>query len=169
MTTLEPKTNLRPSVSLSLAAPASTTALSAPSLAKAVQAAVHALDESTLRPVARRDAGLAFQPKPLLALLAYCYARQIYGSADIEDLLRRDVHFRELCHNEFPGALAIRRFRRDNREAVHLCLKAALHFLVEQKVEAGAVTRVSDVQLAEEARRRIIMALFIDSMELDEN
>ena len=42
------------------------------SLAQAVQAAVRTVDEVTLRPVTRRDAGLAFQPKALLALLSYC-------------------------------------------------------------------------------------------------
>jgi len=137
------------------------------SLAEAVQAAVSAVDESTLRPVARRDAGLAFQPKTLLALVTYCYARGTYGSTDIEDMLRRDVHFRQLCRNEFPGANVLRRFRRDNREDIWFCLTAALRFMAEQKVATGSATKITEAQLAEEAMRRIIMAMFIDNMELN--
>ena len=43
----------------------------------------------------------------------------------------------------------------------------ALRFIGEQKISLGVLTKVSDTQLAEEASRRIIMATFIDSMELD--
>ena len=43
----------------------------------------------------------------------------------------------------------------------------ALRFLAEQKMARGLITRVDQPRLAEEARRRIIMAMFIDSMEQD--
>ena len=99
MTTLEPERNLRPSTALNLVAPDNAPATGPRSLPEAVQEAVRSVDESTLHPVARLDAGLAFQPKTLLGLLTYCYARQIYGSAEIEEVLRRDVHFRQLCAN----------------------------------------------------------------------
>jgi len=121
MTTFESRTNLRPSAALNLVAPGGSVATGPRSLAQAVQAAVRSVDERTLRPVAPPDAGPAFPQKALLALLSYCYARQIYRSADIEDVLRREVHFRQLCANEFPGAWAVRRFRRDNREALRFC------------------------------------------------
>jgi len=49
-----------------------------------MQVTVSAVDENVLCLVARRDAGFAFQPKPLLALLTYCYACETYGSNDIE-------------------------------------------------------------------------------------
>ncbi len=137
------------------------------SLSEAVQAVVLTVDESILRLVALPDAGLAYQPKALLAVLTYCYARQIYGSEAIEDLLRRDVNFRELCLNEFPGAPVLRRFRRDNREAIRRCLLAALRFLADQKLLAGFVTGVKEEHLADEATRRITVAMFIDSMEVD--
>jgi len=137
------------------------------SLAQAVQSSVRAVEESRLCPVARPDAGVAYQPKMLLALLSYCYARQIYGSAQIEDDMARDAKFRQLCQNEFPNAGVLCRFRRVNREPIRSCLTAALSFLAEQKVEAGVVTKVSPSHVAEEATRRITMAMFIDSMELD--
>ena len=75
MTTLEPKTNIRPCMARYLIASDPITATGPHSLAQVVQASVRAVDERTLYPVARSDAGLAFQPKTLLALLSYCYAR----------------------------------------------------------------------------------------------
>jgi hypothetical protein len=116
--------------------------------------------------VARLDAGLAFEPRTLLALLSYCYARDIYGSAEVEDVLRRDAHFRQICNNEFPGARLIRRFRRENREALHRCLVAALRALAEggPLAESGGP---SEAALMEDACRRVMKAMFIDSMETD--
>jgi hypothetical protein len=66
-----------------------------------------------------------------------------------------------------PDARALRRFRAENRAAIHRCLVAALRFLVEQKISAGVLTKVNGPQLAEEAGRRIVMAAFADGLELD--
>ena len=158
LTTLESRKNLRPSAALNLVAPGGSVATGSRSFAHAVQAAVRSVEECTLHPVAPPDAGLAFQPKTLLALLTYCYARQIYGSADIENLLRRDAHLRQLWGSEFPGACVIHNFRRDNRHAIRFCLLAVLRFLAEQKIAEGFVTKVNKAHLAEEASRRITMA-----------
>jgi len=103
--------------------------------------------------ITARDAGLAVQPRTLLALLAYYYVRQIYCSADIEACLRRDSNFCQLCHGTFPDAHTFRRFRRENRNALLLCLTAALRFVAEQKVARGVVTRFNEANLAEEANR----------------
>jgi len=136
------------------------------SLTQAVRSAVRAIEEAALQRVARRDAGLAFEPRTLLALLSYCYARDIYGSADIEDVLRRDANFRLICHNEFPGTRVIRRFRRENREALHRCLTAALRMLAEGAPKI-ADEEAAGTAVAEDASRRIMKAMFIDSMETD--
>lgn len=136
-------------------------------LEQTVQASVCALEDRSLKPLTPGDAGPFAQTRALLALLIHCYARQIYGSADVADLARRDKDFPRLCGEGFPDGQTIRRFRSENREVIHRCLMAALHFLVEQKISLGVLTKVSDTQLAEEASRRIIMAMFIDSMELD--
>jgi transposase len=167
MTTLESRTKLRPSAALNLVVPGGSVATEPRSLAHAVQAAVRSVDEARLRPVARRDAGLALQPKALLALLSYCYARQIYASEEIEDVVRRDESCRQLCHNEFPDEWVIRSYRRHNRGAIQFCLMTALCFMAEEKVRQGIVTKVNKGHLAEEANRRITMAMFIDSMTLD--
>jgi len=132
-----------------------------------VQATVRTVDEATLRPVARRDAGLALQPKALLALLSYCYASQIYASAQVENVVRRDENFRQLCHNVVPDEWVIRSYRHHNREAIHFCLMTALCYMAEEKVRQGIVAKVNVVSFAEEAKRRIIMAMFLDSVALD--
>ncbi len=167
MTTLEPQLNAGPSVGRPPPKQNSFSAVGSRSLAQAVQNATRAFPESTLKPIPGRDAGLAFQPRILLALLSYCYAREIYGSAAIVEVLRRDSKFHQLCHDEFPDANAILGFRRENRQAVQLCLEAVLRFLVAQEAEAGNQTELNETQLAQEASRRIIIATFIDSMELE--
>ena len=169
MTTVEPKTNLRAGLGQCPRPTCASSATERFSLAETLQAAARGLDTDRLRPVGPSDAGLACQPRTLLTLLAYCYASQIYGSADVEAVLRSDANFRSLCRDRFPDARLIRRFRRENRDALEACLEAALRFMAEQKVAQGLITRVSEARIAEEARRRIIMAMFTDSMELDKD
>lgn len=137
------------------------------SLAQAVEAAARFADERTLAPVAGADGRLDFQPRTLLALLTYCYARQVYGSREVEARLRGDQSLRQLCGEELPDARVLRRFRCENHGAIECCLRAALRFLAREKIAQGFVTRVSDAHLAEEARRRMTTAMFIDSLELD--
>jgi len=167
MTTLGTRTSFNPCAARHLPEAVKAGTGGARSLTQAVQAAARAVDQNGLVPLAAREAGLAFQPKILLALLTYYYARQTYGSEVIEQLLRGDANFRRLCGNSVPDARVIRRFRTENREALQLCLQTALRFLAEQKVAEGLVTRVNEAQLAEEASRRLIMAMFTDSMEMD--
>ena len=169
MTTLEPKTNMRPCLARCPSKPCATGGAPARSLAQTVRAAARTVDENRLRPVAPLDGGLACQPRTLLTLLTYCYARQNYSSAEVVAQLRRDANFAPLCHDELPDARTIRRFRRENREPLQLCLEAALRFVAEQKVAEGIVTRVNEDQIVEEARRRIIMAMFVDSVDTDQD
>jgi hypothetical protein len=91
---------------------------------------VRQVDEREIRRVAALNAGLAYRPLTLLALVTYCYATEIYGSADIESLMRRDATFRAQCGNEFPDWRAIRRFRRENREAIHRSLVETFRRLI---------------------------------------
>ena len=140
------------------------------SLTRAVRTVVRQTDEGILRPVARRDAGFAYGPRTLLTLLSYCYARDIFASADVEDLLRRDAIFRQLCNNEFPDARLIRRFRRENREALQCCLAGVLRAIGVKSQQAAPGHEMNQKEDAEEeACRRIMKAVFIDSMALDQN
>src|SRR5436190_8395930 len=167
MTTLEPKTS-QTRAGLPLAPlPTRTKPKPATSLHAAVQDAVRGINQRTLSRVASPDAGVAFQPVTLLALLTYCYAHEIYGSRDVDDLMRGDRNFRKLCGQEFPGPRVIQRFRKENREAIHDCLCAALSNQYSRNIAAGRVTRIHEEHIADEATRRIIMAMFIDNMELN--
>ena len=139
------------------------------SLEQAVEKAARALDENMLTPVAPVEAGLAFQPRTLVAVLAYSYARQIYRSADIEHSLRCDANFRQLGCGATPDARSLRRVRRENREALMVCLRDALLFVAEQKLAQGFVAKINRMNVLEEASRRIIMAMFTDSMEMDKD
>jgi hypothetical protein len=100
-------------------------------------------------------------------VLAFSYARQIYASDEIETFLRADRNFGLLCREQMPDARTLRRFRRENREALLACVKAGLRFLAAQKVAQGLITHVNETRVAEEASRRIIMAMFTDSMAMD--
>jgi transposase len=137
------------------------------SLAQVVERAVRVAEARIRAPVPHFDAYRSFHARALLALLTFCYARQIYGSTQIAGQLRGDANLRRWCGEEIPDARALRRFRSENRVALDFCLTQALRFIAEQKVTEGIVTRVNEAHLAEEAGRRITMAMFTDSLELD--
>lgn len=167
MTNLEPRMNTGPSPARCSSGNYVFSALRSASLAQTVQAAARAIDWNVLKPAELQNAPRGVQPRTLLTVLAYCYALQIYGSADVESLLRNDANLRSLCLDQFPDARMIRSFRRKNRDALQVCLEAALRFVADQKVAQGLLSKVNDARIAEEARRRIIVAMFTDSMELD--
>jgi len=106
-------------------------------LVTGVLKAIQPVDASQLWPIATADAGIAYRPKSLLALLTYCYAMGILGSQDIEHSLEGDPLFRLLCNNEFPNWHAIRRFRRINRHALHHTLHAACLNALQQPTPCG--------------------------------
>jgi hypothetical protein len=134
-----------------------------------VQQAVRAMAESELRRVSSTDAGLAFQPRGLLSLLVYCYATGTFSSADIEDLMRRDVTFRRLCDEEFPAARVLQRFRRENRAAVRDCLLTVMRLQLRPPMRPdGSLEQEKwEESLLEEAERRMAKATFIDRMETE--
>jgi hypothetical protein len=172
MTTLEsrtPRTNLRPNVGLNLPqfghSPAHESRTTTESLTEVVRNAVRGVDNAALRPVARRDSGLAFQAPVILAVLTCCYAREIFGSVSIERLMRKDAGFRALCGDEYPDAQTIRCFRRLNRPALQECLEAALRFLDGQAEYRGSAS--TGISLSAEALRRLDMAACMDMLEFD--
>jgi hypothetical protein len=137
------------------------------SMAHAVIEVAQKLDERMLGP-AEPNINPAYESRTLLAMLAFCYARQIYGSTEVAARLRRDASLYRLCGDDVPDAATLRRFRSANRGALQFCLKAALRCLAEQKIAEGSVTRLSEQHLAEEASRRVTMAMFTDSLESGE-
>ncbi|HZR16509.1 MAG TPA: hypothetical protein VFE51_04215 [Verrucomicrobiae bacterium] len=138
------------------------------SLAQAVEAAVNKVNETALREVARLDTAPAVQARALLALLAFCYARQVYSSKTIEAQLQ-ELTSRRFAGDRLPDAAMLQLFRLHNRGPLSFCLKSALSFMAEEKIRQGFVTHVKEAHLVQEARRRIVMAMFTDSLEGEEH
>lgn len=135
------------------------------SLAQAVETAVRAIDSKLIKPVAPPQAGPAFQSTALLALLTFCYARQVYNSAVIAQQLQRDFALFKVEGYGLPDTLLLQQFRSLNRLPLELCLRSALFFLAEEKIRQGIVTHVKEEYIKDEASRRIVMAMFTDSQE----
>src|ERR1043166_2486044 len=70
--------------------------------------------------------GMVCQPRVLLGLLTYCYATGIFGSQEIEALVRRDPLLNLLCGRDLPDGQVIRHFRRCNRALLQRCLETTL-------------------------------------------
>jgi transposase len=136
------------------------------SVAHTIESMTRSLANDLIHPVNCED-GMPMDSRMLLALLGCCYACQIYRSEDVAAAVRKDVTFRERCSGAAPDARTIRRFRRKNRAPLHACLVAGLRVLAQQKLEAGVISRICEANLEEEARRRIIMAMFMDRMDLN--
>ncbi len=125
--------------------------------AQAVRAAARAIASSALEPVCAPGAGLAFQPRSMLAVLTYCYATDIYCSEEVEDLMRCDGTFRSVCGDEVPDARTLRRFRRHNHDALEHCLFSVLRMLADQR---GA--HPADAEVIEDAHQRLTTAVLMD-------
>jgi hypothetical protein len=131
-----------------------------------IQQAVRTASEVGLHRVASSDASLAFQPRFLLSLVVYCYVTGTFSSVDIEELMRNDATFRNLCRDELPSARVLRRFRRENRSAIRDGIFCVLCRQSERfsRPEDVGTSRWSEA-LMEEADGRILKAMFIDQME----
>jgi hypothetical protein len=139
------------------------------SVEQAIQGAVDAMEEHAFKPLAGDKAQSFARARAMAALLTRCYANQVYGSAAAAALAARDPDFPWPWWESLPDAGALRHFREENKSAIHRGLVAALRCQVEQKICAGMLTRINGPQLAEEASRRIVMAAFADSTELEGN
>ena len=78
------------------------------SLAHAVIEAAQKLDVRMLGP-AEPNGNLAFESRTLLAMLAFCYVRQVYGSAEVAARLRKDPNLHRRYGDDCPcrGASAL--------------------------------------------------------------
>jgi len=135
------------------------------SLIEAVQTAVQPIAESWLHPIVARTASPAFQPRVMLVVLTYCYAKGLYAGSEILRYLKGDKAFSRVCQHQFPNRREIESFRQHNSYIIEQCLIAALRFLAEQKAARSFVTRAHETFIAEEAKRAIIMAAHIASLE----
>jgi hypothetical protein len=137
-------------------------------LRAAIEEAVDKIEDDALDLLLPNNFMTLSQARAVLASLTLCYARQIYKSTDTAIVVARDLSFPSLYGGKLPDAAVLRRFRAQNTDPLRRSLTAALHFLVEQKVLSGVVTKARLPQIAEEASRRIIMAMFVDSIDAEE-
>ena len=155
--------------------------LSDKEMADLVLGIVRFMDEGELNPPAASGAALALRPRVMLAMLTYCYAIGVYGSADVEWMMREDASLRALCGREIPDWRRLKRFRRQNHALLQCALEetfrgawslscrareAASATLVCPPEAAGSRRPDSAVAdwIAAEAAARIERAMFIDLM-----
>lgn len=144
--------------------------ISIPRPASLVEAIQSALQDIPLqhRPIQTGVNGMAIQPRMFLAVLAYYYATEVYSSYDIRNYVMADTACRAALGGEFAVPSEIRAFRHANRPVLEKCLTAALRFLEEQTAGLEVIrTSQAETMIMEEARRRILFAACLDSMELD--
>jgi hypothetical protein len=150
-----------PPQSLLLQRPAQST-----SVAQVIDAKARAMPEKALVGIKSED-GFSVDSHTFLAFLACCYTLKIYGSAEVAAAASKDVSFRDRCLDATLTARMVRRFRRKNRAVLHTCLVAGLRVQAAQKLQTRVIHKICERSLKEEACRRIVMAMFMDSMELD--
>lgn len=134
-------------------------------LAEAVEYAVNQVDVDCLNPIAHGSVSPVRQARTLLGLLTFCYARQVYSSSDIAKQLSRELLPLRVKDIQAPDPQMLQRFRAENREPLQFCLRSALLFLAREKIRQGVVTHVKPEHIYREANRRVIMAMFTDSIE----
>ena len=142
-------------------------------LADLVLESVRFVDEGELNPPAFSAAGPVFRPRVLLALLTYCYAIGVYGSEDVELMLREDASLRQLCGHDIPDWKELKRFRCHNHAMLQRALEETFHrawSLSCSAQTAGNASRAGQTEpesaewIAAEAAARIERAMFIDLM-----
>src|SRR5262245_1996765 len=82
-------------------------------LADLVLEAVRHVGAEELNPPVTTEPSPAFQPRAILAMLTYCYANEVYGSWDVEQMMYEDAAFRALCGRDYPDSRRFRRFRKN--------------------------------------------------------
>lgn len=135
---------------------------------------------TSARPVVAPGQPNALPPKSLLGVVAYCYAKGVYSSEEIEERMTADPTLRAATGNELPDAHAIRRFRRLNREAVRTTLeKFFRHVRAHARgtpppsspnsppPAAPADSGSTTIMVRKEAAERVAQAVLIDSVSQD--
>jgi len=133
-------------------------------LTHVVEKAVRNLDEHSLNRLPGPRCCSVTDAKRLLSVLCWSYACQLFSSAEIHCRIH-GAPTASQWDNGVPRPSDICRFRQENRLTLQACLVAALRFLATRKVAEGFITRFNESHIAEEASRRIIVAMFVDSVE----
>ncbi len=116
----------------------------------------------------------------LLALLTCCYANGIFGSWQVVDFLEDHPALRQFCGYQEPEAQDLRRFRREHRSLLQAGLTRLLTrlqpspgcglpgLLADPVGQQPLAATTWQAWLAREAESRILCALQMDTIALDE-
>jgi hypothetical protein len=130
---------------------------------RVVQAVATRINEACLMLMRNRVAEPVFRARTMLAVMTLCYARKIYGSGEIHRYLTRNAPATQVGRS-WPGIEDCRAFRDSNRHLIELSLTLVLRFLARNS-NAGLVP-ICELDLAGEARRRLTIAVCVDTLEL---
>jgi hypothetical protein len=113
-------------------------------------------------------------------MLTYCYANDVYGSWDVEQMMHEDTAFRALCGRDYPDSRRFRRFRRDNHAVLKRTLEETLRGAWSlnlslpngvngawHELSNGLLEAAGQDWLGREAEHRLEKAMFIDQMSID--
>lgn len=92
--------------------------------------------EQSAQPVIAPRTNNALPAKEMLGAVAYCYAKGVYTSEEIESKMLRDPELRAATGGQIPNAHSIRRFRKFNREAIQATLEKWYRKVRKQKAPA---------------------------------
>ena len=154
-------------------------------LADLVLEAVRHVGAEELNPPVTTEPSPAFQPRAMLAMLTYCYANEVYGSWDVEQMMYEDTAFRALCGRDYPDSRRFRRFRKHNHAVLRRTLEETLrgawslnHHPATRGDDASQVSgngqssnglpdAATQELIAREAEHRLEKAMFIDQMSVE--
>jgi Transposase domain (DUF772) len=89
--------------------------------------------EHSAKPVVAPVSNNALPAKEMLGAVAYCYAKGVYTSEEIERKMLTDPELRAATGGQIPDAHSIRRFRKFNREAIQATLEKWYRKVRKQK------------------------------------
>jgi hypothetical protein len=142
--------------------------------------------QQSVAPVVVPKAAAPLHAEEMLGAIAYCYAKGVYSSSDIERKMLQDSEFREALGGVVPDPGTIRRFRRLNRQAIQTVLEQFYRRLRQRKPPTEALPGATPPEpsplpsapepqpgdntaffVRREATDRLDKATFIDGMSSD--
>lgn len=89
----------------------------------------------------------AYDPRMMVALVVYSYAKGVRSSRKMEELCNRDVAFRVVAANHPPDHSTICRFRKKNAENLEVVFNQVLKLCVEQGIVEGGLVAVDGTRM----------------------
>jgi hypothetical protein len=110
----------------------------------------------------------------MLGVISYCYAKGVVSSREIEEHLWRNAAFLRAFGEDLPTAQAIRRFRRQHREAILATIESALQHFWSRRSEpsldtgtTGETPRNAFSSPHAQAQQLVDAAMLMDGLELE--